>query len=70
MYSTEWCGYGKNARNYSKKNNIAFTEYDIEKKAEAKKRYKKLGATGVPVIVIGNKRMHGFSEQGFERIYK
>jgi len=70
MYSTDWCGYCKKARNYFKKNHIAFTDYDIEKDSEAHKRYKKLGATGVPVILVGNKRMNGFSENSFERIYK
>ena len=34
-----------------------------------KKRYKEMGATGVPVILVGNKRMNGFSEDGFESIY-
>jgi glutaredoxin len=70
MYSTDWCGYCKKARTYLKKNNIPFTEYDIEKDVEAAKRHENLGATGVPVILVGNKRMNGFSERGFERIYK
>lgn len=70
MYSTTWCGYCKKARKYFKKNGIAFTEYDIDKNAKAKARYKKMGAKGVPVILVGNKRMNGFSPQGFERIYK
>jgi len=70
MYSTDWCGYCKLAKKYFKKNNIAYTEYDIEKDVKAKKRYRKMGAQGVPVILVGKKRMNGFSEKGFERIYK
>ena len=70
MYSTDWCGYCKKARKYFRKNNIPFKEYDIEKNSEAVKRYKKMGATGVPVILVGSKRMNGFSEQGFDRIYR
>ena len=31
MYSTTWCGYCKQARNYFQQNNIAFAEYDVEK---------------------------------------
>jgi len=69
MYSTAWCGYCKKARKYFKANNISFTEYDIEKDARAKKRHREMGARGVPVILVGKKRMNGFSEQGFERIY-
>ncbi len=70
MYSTAWCGYCKKARRYFNKNNIAYTEYDIEKDAAARKRYRQLGATGVPVILVGSKRMNGFSVKGFQRIYK
>ena len=29
-----------------------------------------LGATGVPVILVGKKRMNGFSVKGFQRIYQ
>jgi len=69
MYSTDWCGYCKKARRYFRQQSIAFTEYDIEKDTRARARYKKLGATGVPVILVGNKRMNGFSVSGFKKIY-
>ncbi|MCP4552756.1 MAG: DUF4124 domain-containing protein [Bacteroidetes bacterium] len=70
MYSTSWCGYCKKARNYFKDNGIAYIEYDIEKDERAKRMYDALGATGVPVIIVGKKRMNGFSVAGFEKIYK
>jgi glutaredoxin len=70
MYSTNWCHYCKKARQYFNKNNIAYTEYDIDKNKKAKRRYKKMGATGVPVILVGKKRMNGFNKKGFERIYR
>ena len=69
MYSTSWCGYCKKARAYFEKNGIPFTEYDIETNQRAKKQYDKLGATGVPVILVGKKRMNGFSESGFSNLY-
>ncbi|KJS09736.1 MAG: glutaredoxin family protein [Gammaproteobacteria bacterium BRH_c0] len=70
MYATDWCGYCKKARRYFKKNNIAYKEYDIEKNSKARRKYKAMGATGVPVILVGNKRMNGFSEQRFESLFK
>jgi len=70
MYSTNSCGYCKKARKYFNKNNISYTDYNIEKNAQAKRRFKKMGARGVPVILVGNKRLNGFSERGFKRIYK
>lgn len=70
MYSAAWCGICKKAKKYFSQNNISYTEYDIDKNAAAKKRHKAMGATGVPVIFIGNRRMNGFSAASFERIYK
>lgn len=70
MYSTEWCGYCKKARRYFQKKGIPFTEYDIEKDSRARRQYKKMGATAVPVILVGKQRMNGFSVKGFEKIYQ
>jgi glutaredoxin len=69
MYSTSWCGYCKKAKRYFRTNGIAFTEYDIENDRRAKSRYDRMGARGVPVILVGKKRMNGFSEAGFKAIY-
>ncbi len=68
MYSTSWCGYCKKARKYFRENNIAFTEYDIEKSAQAKMEYERLGGKGIPVIIVGKKRLNGFTETAFEEM--
>ena len=69
MYSTSWCKYCKKAKEHFKKNRIDFVEYDIEKDKKAKREYDRLGGKGVPVILVGNKRMNGFSAEGFDAIY-
>lgn len=69
MYATSWCGYCSKARSYFNEKGIAYTEYDIEKDERAKKAYDSLGGRGVPVILVGKKRMNGFSAAGFERVY-
>ena len=70
MYSTEWCGYCKQASSYFRQNNIAFTEYDIEKSDKGKRDYQKMNGKGVPIILVGNKRMNGFSPGVFEQVYR
>jgi glutaredoxin len=70
MYSTAWCPACKKAKRYFKANNIPFIEYDIEKNKSAYRRYKKLNARGVPVILYKKKRLNGFSPKSFERIYQ
>ena len=69
MYSAEWCGYCDQARDYFRQSNIPFKEYDIDKSQKGKRDYKKLKASGVPVILIGKKRMNGFSAGSFDRLY-
>ena len=70
MYSTSWCGYCKKARKYFKKNGISFTEYDVEKLPSRMREFKKLGGTGYPLILIGDSKIHGFSQASFESRYK
>ncbi len=70
MFSASWCGVCTKAKKYFRRNRIRFTEYDIEKSSKGKRMYKKLGARGVPVILVGKQRMNGFSEAGFERIHR
>ncbi|MCU7864143.1 MAG: DUF4124 domain-containing protein [Candidatus Thiodiazotropha sp. (ex Lucinoma borealis)] len=70
MYSAKWCGYCKKARRYFKSNRISFVEYDVESSAKGKRDYKKLGAGGVPIILVGKHRLNGFSEASFRNTYR
>lgn len=70
MYSTTWCGYCKKAKRYFNQQNIAFEEYDVEKSDKGRKDYKALNGKGVPIILVGDRRMNGFSVKAFERIYQ
>ncbi len=70
IFSASWCASCKKAKKYFRRKGIAFREYDIEKSSRGKKLYQELGATGVPVILVGKKRMNGFTEAGFEHIYR
>ncbi len=69
MYSAEWCGVCTKAKKYFRKKKIPFTEYDIDKSKKARKDFKKMKATGVPVILVGKKRMNGFNAKKFEKLY-
>ena len=68
MYATSWCPHCANARKYFKKNKIPYVEYDIEKSKQAKKKFDSIGGSGVPLILVGEKRLSGFSESEFEKL--
>ncbi len=69
MYSTETCGYCKKAKAYFSERGIDYSERDINKDASARKQWEKLNGTGVPLILIGKRKMSGFSVDRFEKIY-
>ena len=69
IYTTTRCGYCKKAKRYFAKNNIGYTEYDVENSSKGKRDYKKMKGTGVPIILVGNTRMNGFSISRFNKIY-
>ncbi|MES9969064.1 MAG: glutaredoxin family protein [Candidatus Thiodiazotropha sp.] len=70
MYSTKRCGYCKQAREYFKRNKIHYVEYDVETSQKGRRDYKKLKGTGVPIILVGKRRMNGFTEAGFQEVYQ
>jgi len=70
MYATDWCPYCARARQYFADNGIRYTEYDIDKNPAARRRYEAMDASGVPVILVGDTRINGFSVKGFERVYQ
>lgn len=61
LYATRWCGYCKKAREFFASHGIAYEERDIEASASAEAEYRALGGSGVPVVVIDEQVIHGFS---------
>ena len=70
MYSASWCGYCDQARAYFEDNDIPFEEYDVETSPKGRRDYAEMGGNGVPVILIGDRRMVGFSAERFAALYR
>jgi glutaredoxin len=70
MYGTRWCGYCKKARQYFEANGIAYADLDIEQSKVALAEFQAIGGRGVPVILVGSRRMNGFDAEGFRRLQK
>lgn len=70
MYSTHWCPYCKKAREYFKRHQFSYVEYDIEASATNLENFRALHGNGVPLILVGERRMQGFSSQSFEALLK
>jgi glutaredoxin len=61
IYTTSSCGYCFKAKRLFKSMSVKYIEFDIEKSKEAHQQFTQLGGQGVPLIVIGDKRIHGYS---------
>lgn len=70
MYSAVWCGVCKRARQYFETKKIPFKEYDVETSEKGKKDFTRMKGRGVPIILIGKKRMNGFNVGRFKQIYR
>lgn len=70
MYSAPWCGVCTQARRFFRAEGIPFRELDVDKSRTAKREWERMNANGVPVILVGNRRMNGFSEARFMELYR
>ncbi len=57
LFVTSWCPHCKEALKYLQGKGILYSAYDIEKDEQAKRRYRELGAGGVPLILIGKNKI-------------
>ena len=70
MYSAAWCGVCKRAREFFQARGIPFREMDVEQNTLARRELERMNARGVPVILVGGKRMNGFSSERFMTLYR
>ena len=61
MLGAAWCPACKDATRFFVKNNINYCEYDMEKNAIGARLYQEVNGRGVPILFIGENRIHGFN---------
>lgn len=68
IYSTSSCPYCRAAIAYFEKHGIPYENRDVQADREANTEYLEItgGRRGVPVIVVGEKWMQGWNQQGFD----
>ncbi len=70
IYTADWCGVCRKAKRYFMSNAIPYREYDVEHSAKGRRDYRRLKGSGVPIILVGEQRMDGFTPEGFDRLYR
>ncbi|MEK7175639.1 MAG: glutaredoxin family protein [Patescibacteria group bacterium] len=68
IYSTPTCHYCNLAKDFFKKNNVVYTEYNVAQDPNKRKEMvEKSGQMGVPVIFIENEMIVGFDEETIKK---
>lgn len=68
LLTASWCSTSRQARQYLKRNNISFVEYDVDRNPKGHALYLSLEQRGVPVLLAGRQHMFGFSEELAEQV--
>ncbi len=63
LYGTAWCGYCNQARRLFADHGVTYLDVDIEKSSEGKAQFERLGGRGVPLIVVGERKIRGFDKR-------
>jgi len=68
MYTTPSCSFCNKAKDFFRKNNIRFTEYNVARdQRRADEMVRKSGQMGVPVIDINGRIIVGFNQPEVEK---
>ena len=63
IYSTPTCSYCHMAKEFFKKNNVSYEDFNVATNLEKRKEMvEKSGQMGVPVILIGDELIVGFDK--------
>ena len=60
VYVTSWCGYCEKLEAFLVQNRIRYHRYDIEQDADARRAWKELGGSGIPLVRVGSQVIRGF----------
>lgn len=70
LYGTDTCPYCAKARDYLRGRGVAFADYDVNRSPQAKQAFQKLEGKGVPLIIIGDRRIAGYNEKAYDAALK
>ena len=68
MFSTSWCPHCKRAKAYFAQKGVGYREVDIEASDAGRREFAGYGGSGVPLIIVGERRMRGFDPGAMDRM--
>lgn len=68
MYTTASCPACHAAKSYFARKGVNYEEKDVNSSPAFRQEFQNLGGQGVPLIMVGNERMDGFSAQRLDQL--
>ncbi len=60
LYSTPSCTHCRQLKQWLQQHRIRFVEMDVQRNARAFKDFQRHGGRGVPLLVVGERKIQGF----------
>lgn len=70
VYTRAGCPYCAQAKKYLTAHQVPFEEYDIFRTEKGKRDFQALKGVGVPIFIVGDKRMDGYDEERLAHLLK
>lgn len=68
VFTTDHCAHCRAAKDFLNRHRLGFREANIGRDRRAQKAFRQLGARGVPVIQVGERRLDGFDPKQLTRL--
>lgn len=66
LYGTATCPYCTQARAHLRARKIPFADLDVDTSEKGRRDFARLGGKGVPLILVGERRMAGFNKAALD----
>ncbi len=63
LFGFKSCPYCTKVEKLLRRNRVVYIDMDVQKSKKAKRKFREMGGRGVPVTVIGDKAIAGWSEE-------
>ena len=70
MYTTSTCPACRAAKDYFAQKGVNYREIDVNSSADGRAEFQRLGGQGVPLILVGSRRMDGFNSQALDTMLR
>jgi glutaredoxin len=70
LYTSPACGHCRQLKAHLQRLKVPFQEFDISRNRRAQSDLQRLGARGVPVLLVGERRLDGYDPKRLERLLR